>query len=100
MTLYFFVGGQTDRAWLCLVVAFPLVVGVPDLIIRPLLARSQGKINALTMMIGFMAGIEAFGPAGFVLGPLILELFVCFTGMMLDRRSSGSADRQSPHSTA
>jgi len=84
MTAYFFVSGETARGWECLWFAFPLVVGVPDLIIRPALARSQGRISPFTMLIGFTAGIGAFGPAGFVLGPLILELFVTFTRMLLE----------------
>lgn len=83
MTLYFFAAGQGDKGWICLLLAFPLVVGVPDLIIRPALVRSQGRVSPFTMMIGFMTGVEAFGPSGFVLGPLFLELFVCFTGIML-----------------
>ena len=84
MTIYFFVGGQPTRGWECLLVAFPLVVGVPDLVIRPALARSQGRISPFTMLIGFTAGMGAFGPAGFVLGPLFLELFVTFTRILLE----------------
>jgi predicted PurR-regulated permease PerM len=84
MTVYFFVGGEPVRGWECLCLAFPLVVGVPDLVIRPALARSQGQISPFTMLIGFTAGIGAFGPAGFVLGPLILELFVTFTRILLE----------------
>jgi predicted PurR-regulated permease PerM len=84
MTVYFFVGGEALRGWECLCLAFPLVVGVPDLVIRPALARTQGMISPFTMLIGFTAGIGAFGPAGFVLGPLILELFVTFTRILLE----------------
>lgn len=83
MTCYLFLAGEPGRAWLCIFLALPLVVGVPDLVIRPTLARYQGRISPFTMLIGFMVGLEVMGPAGFVLGPLVLELFVCFTAIML-----------------
>jgi predicted PurR-regulated permease PerM len=83
MVFYYFLEGQPMRAWECLFIALPLVAGVADLVVRPMLARSMGKILGVTMLIGFMAGMEAFGTAGFVLGPLVLELFVCFTAIML-----------------
>lgn len=83
LVAYFFLQGQTVRAWECLFLAFPLVAGVADLVVRPYLARSWGRISSVTMLIGFVAGMEAFGLAGFVLGPLFLELFVCFTAIML-----------------
>jgi len=81
--VYFFLGGQQTRAWECLFVAFPMVAGVADLVVRPALAHSLGRISGITMLIGFVAGMEAFGWAGFILGPLCLELFVCFTAIML-----------------
>jgi predicted PurR-regulated permease PerM len=83
MTLYYFFNGNESAGWLCLLLAFPLVVGVPDLVVRPALARSQGHVSGFTMLIGFMAGLEAFGLAGFVLGPLLVQLFVSFTAIML-----------------
>jgi predicted PurR-regulated permease PerM len=83
LTAYFFIVGPCWKAWMCVFVAIPLVVGVPDLVIRPALARYHGRISPFTMLIGFLMGLEAYGLAGFVLGPLFLELFVCVTGIML-----------------
>ncbi|HTB21816.1 MAG TPA: AI-2E family transporter [bacterium] len=83
LAAYFFLEGETTRSWECLFVALPLVAGLADLVVRPTLARTWGRISGITMLIGFVAGMEAFGIAGFVLGPLFLELFVCFTAIML-----------------
>jgi predicted PurR-regulated permease PerM len=83
LAAYFFLEGQTTRSWECLLFAFPIVTGLADFVVRPILARSWGRISGVTMLIGLVAGIEAFGVAGFVLGPLFLELFVCFTAIML-----------------
>ena len=83
MGAYYLMERQPMRGWDCLLVALPLVAGVPDLVVRPLLARVMGRMMGVTMLIGLVAGLEAFGPSGFVLGPLALELFVCFSAIML-----------------
>jgi predicted PurR-regulated permease PerM len=83
MALYYFFTGQPEKGWLSCLLAWPLVSGIPFFLVRPALARSRARTSPTTMLIGFLAGLEAFGVAGFVLGPLALELFVTFTKMML-----------------
>jgi predicted PurR-regulated permease PerM len=84
MTLYFFATGGAVAGWECLVLGLPLIVCVPDLVIRPYLSERYGKVHSLTMLVGFITGIEVFGPLGFVLGPLFLDLIVQFTKQVLD----------------
>ena len=79
MTLYFFAKGGLTQGCECLFFGFPFIVGVPDMIIRPYLAGRFGKIRALTMLLGFVVGLEVFGPLGFVLGPLLLDMIIQFT---------------------
>jgi predicted PurR-regulated permease PerM len=76
LTAYFFAVNDLRAALLSLALAFPLVVGVPDLVIRPWLARRTGKVPAPTLLVGLIVGIETVGPAGFVLGPLLVDLAV------------------------
>jgi predicted PurR-regulated permease PerM len=83
VTLYFFAEGSPLQAWECLVLAFPLVVGLPDLLVRPYLASRFGKVHTMTMLAGFVTGFEVFGVLGFVLGPLFLDLIVQFTKQVL-----------------
>ena len=83
MTLYYFASGLQVQAWESLLLAFPLIVGVPDLVIRPYLAGRFGKVHSLTMLAGFITGFEVFGPLGFVLGPLFLDLIVQYTVQIL-----------------
>ena len=88
VTLYFFASGRLPQAWECLLLAFPLVVGLPDLWLRPYLARRYGKVHSLTMLAGFATGFQVFGILGFVLGPLVLDLIVQFTRQVLGEKSA------------
>jgi predicted PurR-regulated permease PerM len=83
ITVYFFATGLLREGWICLMVGFPLLVGLPDLLVRPYLAQRFGRVHSMTMLAGFITGIEVFGPLGFVLGPLLLDLIVQFTGQVL-----------------
>lgn len=83
MTLYFFATGSVWQGWECLLLAFPLVVGLPDLGVRPFLSERYGKIHSMTMLAGFVTGFEIFGWLGFVLGPLLLDLIVQFSKQVL-----------------
>jgi predicted PurR-regulated permease PerM len=83
LTVYFFSMGGVREAWLCLTLGFPFVVGAPDLLVRPYLAQRFGRVHSMTMLAGFITGIEVFGPLGFLLGPLVMDLIVQFTGQIL-----------------
>lgn len=76
MTIYFMATGDDRAAVLCMVLGFPLVVAVPDLVVRPWLARKTGQVSSITLLVGFVAGLEVFGAIGFILGPLLLDLLV------------------------
>jgi len=92
MTVYFFSTGAARQGCECVFLAFPFIVGMPDIFIRPYLAARFGKMLALTMFIGFIVGLSVFGPLGFILGPLLLDLIIQFTkqvrgGRQLPRES-------------
>lgn len=92
MTLYFFASGSPTQGWQCLVIGFPVIVALPDLVVRPALAQRWGRVHTLTMLAGFITGIEVFGPLGFLLGPLVLDLIVQFTNQVLLGRGSRSGE--------
>ena len=83
VTVYCFAMGDIREGWGCLLLGFPLVVGMPDFVVRPYLAQRFGRVHSMTMLAGFITGIEVFGLLGFVLGPLFLDLIVQFTGQIL-----------------
>jgi len=60
-----------------LVIAFcALVVGSVDNILRPRLVGKDVKMHDLLILFSTLGGIFLFGPAGFIVGPIIAALFV------------------------
>ena len=53
-----------------------IVVGFADYILRPLVMRGRVHMPDLLVLLGIFGGLEAFGPVGLALGPLIIALFV------------------------
>jgi predicted PurR-regulated permease PerM len=66
-------------AWgkaLILIVLGGGVIGMMDNITRPLLSKvGGGQMSILTVTIGAIGGIAAFGLTGIIIGPLALEAF-------------------------
>jgi predicted PurR-regulated permease PerM len=59
-----------------LIVVGVLAIGSVDNILRPLIVRGKMKMPTIAIFFAILGGIQAFGFIGFVLGPLVLALFV------------------------
>jgi predicted PurR-regulated permease PerM len=57
-----------------------------DNFLRPWLVAGRAHIGALTVFIGVLGGISAFGPIGVILGPLILALGIALIRFALETR--------------
>jgi predicted PurR-regulated permease PerM len=55
---------------------FFIVVGMVDYIVRPRLVRGHGSTNSLLMLIALLGGLEVFGLAGLLVGPILMSLFL------------------------
>lgn len=55
---------------------FFLVVGVVDYVVRPRMVRGHGSTNQLLMLVALLGGIEVFGLAGLIVGPIVVSLFL------------------------
>lgn len=64
-------GGAFVLVW-----GFFVVVGVVDYFIRPRMVRGHGSTNQLLMLVALLGGIEVFGLAGLIVGPIIISLFL------------------------
>lgn len=53
-----------------------LVVGMIDNFLRPYLLQRKMNIPTVFILISVLGGINYFGPIGFVVGPVILALFI------------------------
>ena len=54
--------------------AWGLMIGGLDNVLRPLLISGRAKISALAVFVGVLGGIPAFGAIGVIAGPVILSL--------------------------
>lgn len=52
------------------------IVGYLDHILRPQLIGRVARIHPIVVLIGVLGGVESFGVLGFVIGPLVLALFI------------------------
>jgi predicted PurR-regulated permease PerM len=67
--------GQVMKA--VLLAAFcALIVGSVDNVLRPRLVGRDTKMHDLVILFSTLGGIIAFGPVGFIIGPILAGLFV------------------------
>ncbi|HEX4926799.1 MAG TPA: AI-2E family transporter [Burkholderiales bacterium] len=65
-----------------------------DNFLRPWLVSGRAQVGTLTVFIGVLGGVGAFGPIGIFLGPLVLALAVALVDFALEGRTldQGKAD--------
>lgn len=57
-----------------------------DNFLRPWLVSGRAEIGAVTVFIGVLGGVSAFGPIGIILGPLVLALALALVRFSLERK--------------
>jgi predicted PurR-regulated permease PerM len=78
-----------------------LLVSLADNLLRPMLVAGRAPVGTLTIFIGVLGGIAAFGAIGLFLGPLVLVLIIALIRFMLEiRRAELAAASQSAQSGA
>jgi predicted PurR-regulated permease PerM len=55
---------------------FFMVVGMVDYVVRPRMVRGHGSTNPLLMLIALLGGLDVFGLAGLLVGPILMSLFL------------------------
>jgi predicted PurR-regulated permease PerM len=74
-TGYLFFEGDYVRAVILLLYG-TLVITMVDNILRPIIISGRTKMPTLAVFFSVLGGIKFFGPIGFIMGPLVLALFV------------------------
>ena len=60
------------------------LVATIDNVLRPMLVSGRAQVGTLTVFIGVLGGVAAFGPIGVLLGPLVLALVIALIRFALD----------------
>jgi predicted PurR-regulated permease PerM len=68
-----------------------LLVSLVDNIVRPMLVSGRANVGTLTVFIGVLGGIGAFGAIGLFFGPVILALIIALIRFMLEIRRAEKA---------
>lgn len=71
-----------------------LVVSTADHVIRSTLISSRGNMHPTIALVGVLGGLLAFGVTGFILGPVVLALFVTLLRIYLEQRPTPPAHEQ------
>lgn len=61
-----------------------------DNFLRPWLVSGRAQVSTLTVFIGVLGGVGAFGPIGIFLGPLVLALAIALVHFALEGRPADS----------
>jgi predicted PurR-regulated permease PerM len=74
-SIILFASGAVTKAIL-LAVFCALIVGSIDNVLRPRLVGHDTKMHDIVILFSTLGGITAFGPLGFIIGPVLAGLFV------------------------
>ena len=67
--------------------AWGILLGGLDNVLRPLLISGRARISALAVFIGVLGGIPAFGSIGIIVGPVVLSLALALIEFTEESRS-------------
>lgn len=73
-----------------------LLVATIDNVLRPLLVSGRVQVGTLTVFIGVLGGVSAFGAIGLFLGPLVLALVAALVRFTLELRRAEAAKARAP----
>ncbi len=80
VVIWLLVGGETVKALILLFIG-SLVIGSVDNLLRPKLVGKETALHPIWVLIGTLGGIMQFGIMGFVIGPVIMTIFIALLEM-------------------
>ncbi len=74
IAIFAFMHGDYTTVLIIVVIGYPVICAMPDLVIRPFLTGRRTRIHPALMWIGFFGGIMTLGISGFIIGPIAIAL--------------------------
>lgn len=68
--------------------AWGVFVSTFDNVLRPILVSGRAQVATLTVFIGVLGGVTAFGPVGVFVGPLVLALVIALIRFAIEVREA------------
>lgn len=68
-----------------------LLVSLVDNVVRPMLVSGRANVGTLTVFIGVLGGLAAFGAIGLFLGPVVLALIIALLRLFIEVRRADTA---------
>lgn len=81
LAVYLFLKGSVLKSVLLVIVGVVAISSV-DNILRPLIIRGKMQMPTLAIFFSILGGIKLFGFIGFIMGPLVLALFISVAQML------------------
>jgi predicted PurR-regulated permease PerM len=81
-----------DILWGCVLLAFMLVAGTIDNVLRPILIRKGADLPLLLIFAGVIGGIVSFGIMGIFVGPVILAVTYALLKEWVEDKSPAEQD--------
>jgi predicted PurR-regulated permease PerM len=70
-----------------------LVVGTVDNLLRPILVGNRLKLHTVLVFLSVVGGLILFGPAGVILGPVVLTITIALLEIWFNRNANESEAR-------
>ncbi len=81
LAVYLFLKGTVLNSVILVVVGIVAISSI-DNILRPLIIRGKMQMPTLAIFFSILGGIKVFGFIGFIMGPLVLALFILVAQML------------------
>lgn len=74
VTIYFFATGEWKMGLFMAIYGTFVISGI-DNFLKPILIQGRTKIHPVLIFLSILGGLKAFGPIGFLIGPLLVAIF-------------------------
>lgn len=81
VAIYLFFNGMIFKSVILIAVGI-LAISSIDNVLRPLIIRGKIQLPTLAIFFSILGGIKVFGFIGFIMGPLVLALFISIIQML------------------
>jgi predicted PurR-regulated permease PerM len=75
--------GASGRA-LAVLIPLSLIAGIVEYWLKPTLVGRRAQMHTLLVFLSLLGGLDAFGPVGLLVGPLLMTAFLTMLGIYRD----------------